>query len=253
MDDSTTKRCTAGGVLKATSAFSPRKASPDRLAYICHTCANAKMRAFRQAHPKRTRVLDSDRVTPEGKACSKCNTIKPLADFYASKSSTTGRSAWCIPCFKADVTVRNKRPERVVYEANYRAAHSAQGIQKNRAWYERNHEKVKADRRAYVQKYPDKVRHIKRLDKARRRGAPGKYTQAQWDMLCIWFDNQCLRCGARCQLTADHVLPVTKSGTNDIANIQPLCGSCNSRKGTHYIDYRDSDLLRAFIEFTTSM
>jgi 5-methylcytosine-specific restriction endonuclease McrA len=39
-------------------------------------------------------------------------------------------------------------------------------------------------------------------------------------------------------LEADHVVPLTKGGSDSISNIQPLCGSCNRKKFVNIIDYR---------------
>lgn len=48
----------------------------------------------------------------------------------------------------------------------------------------------------------------------------------------------CAKCGDETVLTRDHVIPLTKGGSDDIENIQPLCLPCNSSKGTDTMDYR---------------
>lgn len=46
---------------------------------------------------------------------------------------------------------------------------------------------------------------------------------------------RCQRCGASgangAELTVDHIVPVSRGGTNDPSNLRTLCRSCNSRKG----------------------
>lgn len=45
-------------------------------------------------------------------------------------------------------------------------------------------------------------------------------------------DFKCKHCQIGTDLTIDHIMPVVRGGTNDIDNLQTLCRSCNSRKGT---------------------
>lgn len=52
-------------------------------------------------------------------------------------------------------------------------------------------------------------------------------TRAVWDR-DGW---ECQECGSHCDLTVDHITPVVLGGSDDMANLQTLCRSCNSRKG----------------------
>ncbi|MFD0384467.1 HNH endonuclease [Streptomyces stramineus] len=45
----------------------------------------------------------------------------------------------------------------------------------------------------------------------------------------------CQRCGSRNDLEVDHLIPVAKGGTWDVANLWVLCHDCHWRK-THYED-----------------
>lgn len=67
------------------------------------------------------------------------------------------------------------------------------------------------------------------------------YTLQEWEALKEKYNHTCLRCGKKepeIKLTVDHILAVSKGGSNSIDNIQPLCGSCNSSKGSTFVDYR---------------
>jgi 5-methylcytosine-specific restriction endonuclease McrA len=48
----------------------------------------------------------------------------------------------------------------------------------------------------------------------------------------------CLVCGTENDLTLDHVVPLISGGTHGIDNMQVLCRSHNSSKGSKTIDYR---------------
>lgn len=105
----------------------------------------------------------------------------------------------------------------------------------------RNKEKESARVSEWKKNNKEKVRARRVIDSAIRRarkGSGGKYTQKEWSLLIEKYGYSCLCCGEKKPLTPDHIIPLSKGGTNTIDNIQPLCGTCNNRKFTKTIDFR---------------
>lgn len=77
---------------------------------------------------------------------------------------------------------------------------------------------------------------------ARKKGASGSYTFGEWELLKKQYGYRCPACGKEepsIKLTADHIIPLSRGGSNFIENIQPLCRTCNSRKCAKIIKYKN--------------
>lgn len=95
--------------------------------------------------------------------------------------------------------------------------------------------------RNYVKNNPDNIAHLKARYYASRRDAEGSHTLDEWNNLKNKFNNKCAMCAEERKLTKDHVIPISKGGSDYIGNIQPLCRNCNSKKHNHI--YENPELL----------
>jgi 5-methylcytosine-specific restriction endonuclease McrA len=150
--------------------------------------------------------------------CSKCRKELPISEFHRSAKHKFGVHSQCKECGRAYWRQHSKKRHDAV--AKYREA---------------NKEKVRMQRA--VSKH-----------NCRWGAAKGQFTVEQWVDLLKSTGNKCLRCDKpgpetkEGHLTIDHVRPVAMGATNRIENIQPLCRSCNCKKGQRYCDYRGNSL-----------
>ena len=144
------------------------------------------------------------------------------------------------------------REKRNKYYRNYYHKYKKRWIGYVNKWKINNPEKIKEyriqnkDRIEQWQKEWKKKNIGKlRLQWARRRtlrlNAEGSYSIEEWDRLLHLVEGVCPCCKkfvGEDKLTVDHIIPLSKNGTNYIENLQPLCLTCNIiKKDRHSIDY----------------
>jgi len=199
------------------------------------------------------------------KTCKKCNTPKPIESFTIDVRYKDGRYPWCFECRKAWREARKDRQKelhanwreqnrdhvRTESLANYHE-HRDEELIKRRAklkdrWHNDPVYRARKNREKLEHYHSDPENNRKRKlwslahvhrRRAQIKGTNTSFTPAEWRALCERYDNRCLRCREQKPLSPDHVVPISRGGTNDIANIQPLCAACNSWKATKTIDYR---------------
>lgn len=66
----------------------------------------------------------------------------------------------------------------------------------------------------------------------------GTHEQWEWWRLMCYYGKACAQCGSQERIHKDHIIPVSKGGSNGLDNLQPLCGSCNLTKYDRTSDHR---------------
>lgn len=101
-------------------------------------------------------------------------------------------------------------------------------------------QKKRESSRLYYQKHKEYYKILCQARRARLLEADGSHTLGEWEHLKAQYNWTCPCCGRRepeISLTEDHVIPLSRGGSNNIENIQPLCKECNCAKATKIIKY----------------
>lgn len=218
MSSLTHKRCTKCGELKSVDNFVKDPQKKDGLYSSCKQCYASKYKgtSYHGERAKKWRSVDREEKLEKKRAKwfeNHAANLAALADYHA----------------------KNKEKEK-----EYRQQHKDRISLTSKLWGIVNRERRNATLRAHRKNNPEKVRVYKNNRRAYEKASNGKITPAEWMGLLDKYGHKCLCCGAtNVKLALDHIVPLSLGGSNTIDNAQPLCKSCNSRKGNRYVaDYR---------------
>lgn len=198
MDDATPKHCFS---CKQMTADFARTA-----VYYCRPCVSARNKAYR--------AKNLERLKREGKARREANReqLAAAAKEYRRKNAEMVRE-------KERLRAPTRREYKKAYQKAYRENFPEKANESVANWRKRN---------------PDRIRARNERYRARKMGAKiGVVTpEGIQDRWAMWGD-LCWVCGDTATAT-DHVKPLAKGGPHMLANLRPICSSCNSSKGAKW-------------------
>jgi len=246
---------------KVLSAFTGRN-------HRCKECLKPYFAAYRRGEHIPTRTHPKLAPDATSKSCQVCGIEQPLGSFprqlwtcraccKAANDQYRLNNAERIRRYKQHYNKAHPEPREIgrIREERYRTAHKERVAKIVAEWHKAHPDKIRDNIRRWNQRHPDLVRarlqrhradnplmyraysHKRRL----RKMEGGTWMPDEWNMLVEQYNHTCLMCGMRepeIVLTFDHVIPLSKGGSNTIDNAQPLCGLCNSKKSTHSWDFR---------------
>jgi 5-methylcytosine-specific restriction endonuclease McrA len=180
------------------------------------------------------------RNTKNGK-CMGCDRVHHKSDYDIDRSAYIERNAKSYIRNKAQISaarLARRDLDREATRAKWRADYHAKKKQirkKRAASYAANPHKIREANIAYAKENPEVGSVRRRNRRARKVGNGGRHSKAEIAALAVAQKWMCAcGCGVsiRTKFHADHIIPLSRGGSNWIDNIQLLTPRCNLTKHT---------------------
>jgi 5-methylcytosine-specific restriction endonuclease McrA len=124
-----------------------------------------------------------------------------------------------------------KRPDPS-YLKSYQQRHKERIREVSQARYLKTKERRKAKMREWKKRNPHKEAEYRHARRARLKNALGRFVKAEIMKMLAHQKNRCAACFKSIEKLyhIDHIMPLSRGGSNFIDNIQLLCPSCNCSK-----------------------
>jgi 5-methylcytosine-specific restriction endonuclease McrA len=134
---------------------------------------------------------------------------------------------------------REKNKEKVkLNREKYYKKHKEKILRRTQTWRKKHKEELKIKKSEYKKNHVEATAYLTARDRIRRLNVEGEHSLDQYLKLKQSYHQICPACNKKepeIKLERDHIIPLSKGGTNYISNIQMLCKGCNSKKGTRII------------------
>jgi len=139
---------------------------------------------------------------------------------------------------------RKRNRERIQQHETLRqrTPRSEQAQKRSRVHYLKNRKAINERHRLWRKENPGQVcAHASRY-RARKLNANGSHTSEEFELICQRQRGRCFHCAKTCKLTRDHIVPLSRGGTDFAYNLQGLCKPCNSAKHAKLLKYAHPSL-----------
>jgi 5-methylcytosine-specific restriction endonuclease McrA len=218
------KRCCTCGETKSIELFSRNKSEKDGRQQRCKACVSKHYKANAddvRAHVRAYAAANAEVIRERRKGYYKTNA--PTRRAYEERNAEKIRE-------RRRAYQEKNAERRREHQKAYSAANPQARFKSQQKYYYANAEKILAKLKAQYAADPDKMIAKYHKRRARLKGNGGSYTRAEIKALRVAQAGFCAYCGRLEKLTIDHIIPVTKGGTNYIWNICLACDRCNKSK-----------------------
>jgi len=159
---------------------------------------------------------------PDTLTCRGCGETKPATEEYFSKrpENRFGLNLFCKSCSHTKEKIARKaaRQRRYAYELQYKKANEGKEAERQKRWFQNGGNEI--------------VKANTRNRRARLRRAEGKHTAKDIRIQYARQKGKCYYCHKKLGKSyhVDHIVPITRGGSNDPDNLVITCHHCNESK-----------------------
>lgn len=121
-----------------------------------------------------------------------------------------------------------------------------ENIKKSIEWGKLNKEKRRVIRAKWRDSNRELANHMTKDWYGRSKGGNGGYSLLEFNAKLELSGGLCVYCGINTATTRDHIIPLSRGGSNTIDNINPSCLICNDSKGTKLLSEWNSAKIRPY-------